>query len=105
MRNALICISVMLAVLLAWQSFFDGKGGDAAKHAIARALDTKLEREKPKPAAGVSISMLIPPAAAKPVPCDRSYAKAVRECGLDASCRMAAADHYDLCQATGMWPN
>lgn len=104
MRNALICISVMLALVLAWQSFFDGKAGDAADQVLAKALDTKLEHEKLKPAA-VSLSMLIPPAAAKPVPCDRSYARAVRECGIDASCRMAASDHYDLCQATGMWPN
>lgn len=104
MRNALICISVMLALVLAWQSFFDGKSGGSARQVIAKALHTKFEQEKPRPMA-VSIDMLIPPAAAKPVPCDRSYAKAVRACGIDASCRTAAVDHYDLCQATGMWPN
>ena len=41
---------------------------------------------------------------ANPIGCYQRYQIAYRACPItDGGCRMAAADHWDLCEATGFW--
>lgn len=103
----MICVSVMLAIFLAWPMLFG-----SAKHAAVKATGA------------ATVSMAVPPAAAgeaslvktavKPAQlpqakvlesCFRRYEREYARCGATNSmCRMKVADNWDLCEATGFWP-
>jgi hypothetical protein len=104
-RSAMIAVSVMLAIFLAWPLVF-GHGGapvDAAPvearavHAAAASAELALVDGSPKRA---------PLAASrKPESCYHRYQREVAACSIkSAACRLSVADQWDLCEATGFWP-
>lgn len=104
MRNAMICVSVMLAIILVWPLMFM-RGGSEATNVAARAIKPAVAKSADTSARTIQVglSMLIPPAVAKPESCERHLARAERKCGSDNACLLAASDKWDLCQATGAW--
>ncbi|MFZ5747785.1 MAG: hypothetical protein ACOY45_09020 [Pseudomonadota bacterium] len=104
MRNAMICASVMLAVFLGWPLAF-GDGGKAnleAGKAEARAV---AETAPQKVAAAVPAASA-PVAAAQPESCYKRYQRTVKQCvPSDPACRQRASDEWDMCEATGFWPD
>ena len=107
MRNALICAGVMLAMLLLWPLAFGAGGGSPAN-------------ASPTVHAASTVSMAIPEARGTHRPvlvratvpgnaggsCYRRYERAFNTCepaGKDA-CHRRAIDGWDICEATGFWP-
>ena len=105
MRRAMICVSVMLALFLVWPMIFGQHGEGAAAAATAT-------REVPKPIPAVAVAAVIPipakvslPAAIAPKSCYKHYQAAFKKCVRgDQACSINAADQWDLCEATGFWP-
>lgn len=114
MRRAMICVSVMLAILQIWPLVF-GQPKTAVEVAERAATSTAH-------AATIASSQLVPAVAEagrKPVQlavqaaapaakmtCYRHYEIAYAACTPgDRACRMQAADNWDLCEATGLWGN
>ncbi len=105
----MIAASVMLALFLAWPLVF-GHGVtnvDAtpalasvpvpAPHNIASVARPRLLQASMAPVADSDVR--------KPENCYHRYQREVAVCSAgSASCRMSAADHWDLCEATGFWP-
>ena len=109
MRNAMICASFMLAVFLAWPSLF---GNDAkrmpsaaeARHAVQAAVDA-VPSVHVIPEAAAAPNMAAP---AKPESCYKRFQREVKLCtngAASAACKLGAADHWDMCEATGFWPS
>ena len=97
----MICASVMLAIFLAWPLVFgrDGpRGIETAAEAHVVAMIPVPTAKRPAPAA---------PKPTKPESCYNRFQRAVKQCtGRDtAACKMGAADHWDMCEATGFWPD
>jgi len=105
MRRAMICVSVMLALFLVWPMIFGQHGEGVASAAIAT-------RAVPKPVPAVAVATVIPipakvslPAAVAPKSCYKHYQAAVQQCARgNQACGINAADQWDLCEATGFWP-
>jgi len=105
MRKAMICVSVMLALLQFWPMVF-GQHGEAAATTTAAA-------EMPKPIPAVATVQVIPipakasaPGSVAPKSCYKQYQAVFETCRKgDQICRIKAADQWDLCEATGFWPN
>ena len=103
MRSAMIAVSVMLAIFLAWPMVFGHSGApvDAAP-VQARDLIPDAEAAERTP---VAASPARYAATRKPESCYHRYQREVAVCSIkSASCRMLVADHWDLCEATGFWP-
>ena len=103
MRNAMICVSMMLAVFLGWPLAF-GSGGTPTlqqSRAEASAILAPVAAAEVKP---VQVAAAAVPA--KPESCYKRYQREIRQCtgGSGAACRLGAADHWDMCEATGFWP-
>ncbi|MFL9842430.1 hypothetical protein ABS767_15780 [Sphingomonas sp. ST-64] len=104
MRDAMICVSVMLAIFLAWPMVFGSNEAAAVRAATveatvpaARAAEAKLIRTSVRAAE-------IPPAKALES-CFKRYEREYAMCGpTNIACRMKVADSWDLCEATGFWP-
>ena len=104
----MICVSVMLAVFLGWPLAFGGANHVTIETARAEAKTVEV-------AAPAAKAMLIPaaaqstPAAAttQPESCYKRYQREIRQCtgGSSAACRLQSADHWDMCEATGFWPD
>jgi len=104
----MICVSVMLAVFLGWPLAFGGANHVTIETARAEAKTVEV-------AAPATKTMLIPaaaqstPAAAttQPESCYKRYQREIRQCtGTNsAACRLQSADHWDMCEATGFWPD
>lgn len=97
----MICVSVMLAVFLAWPMVFGSPKTSAARAATATAAagaDARLVKTVVKPA---------PLPATKPLEsCFKRYEREYAQCSsVNSSCRMKVADNWDLCEATGFWPS
>lgn len=107
MRGAMICVSVMLAIVLAWPSVFGSTGRKSPVLDIPVPVKAAAPAfgEQTRKAASAGLGMLIPPASAKPESCERHHSRAIQACGSDTACQAAASDKWDLCQATGVWPN
>jgi hypothetical protein len=99
----------MLAVFLAWPLVFGGGSVMQLDAAPARAetvavsavrLDAKPQLVK------AAIKPAEPAKVAPPLSCYKRYEAAYAACGGagGGACRMQAADHWDLCEATGFWP-
>ena len=101
MRRMMICASVMLALLQLWPVVF-------GRHEATAALATS---HGPGMIAAVAMA---PPAPVKPAAslvqgppksCYQHYRAAFQVCAKgDRTCRLHAADTWDLCEATGNWP-
>ena len=108
MRQAMICVSVMLALVQLWPVVF-GHRLQATMPALA--AETKLAAASPASSQSVPAVAVVPVSKALPVTgkanpigCYQRYQIAYRACSpSDGGCRMAAADRWDLCEATGMW--
>ena len=98
MRNLMICATLALALFLGWPLAFGGKGEP-------RLGTTRAEASAPAVAAkAVEVSQTAAPV--KPESCYKHYQRAIKLCtgGSAAACRLGAADHWDMCEATGFWP-
>jgi len=100
----MICVSVMLAVFLGWPLAFGGgtprietSRAEARTIAIAAPAEAKLV-----PAAAQSVAVPAGP----PESCYKHYQRVIRQCtgAGSAACRLQSADHWDMCEATGFWP-
>lgn len=107
MRNAMICVSVMLAIFLAWPAVFGSEKTSAVRAAgaqmvsvaapAASAADARLVQTAVKPAGA--------PQARALENCFKRYEREYARCNaIDSSCRVRVADQWDLCEATGFWP-
>ena len=106
MRRAMICVSVMLALLQFWPMVFGQRGGPTAAAATA-----PTEAPKPIPAVATAKPMPVQIAAntapsSAPKGCYQQYRVAFGSCSKDdKACQIKMADKWDLCEATGFWPN
>lgn len=100
----MILVSLMLAVYLGWPLAFGGKQRGLETPAEARgvvAAPVSTKYAKPKALAAVS-------APTRPESCYKRYQREVKLCTGEttaAACKLGAADHWDMCEATGFWPN
>jgi hypothetical protein len=102
MRNAMICTSVMLALYLAWPlAFGGGHRGIETPVGAERVAAAPIPYTKPQ-----AMAALVPVRETKPESCYSHYQRDVRLCAGngEAACKLSAADHWDMCEATGFWP-
>ncbi len=110
MRRAMICVSVMLAVLQLWPMVF-GKNATASTAAMASPAQVIVSSAPitPRPAVLTREVKLANNFAQAPektpvINCYKSYQIAFEACSpADGQCRVKAADHWDLCDARGFW--
>ena len=98
----MICVSVMLAVYLGWPLVFGGERRSLESPAEAHAV-TAAPKPKFVPGA-VAVDTDTKP---KPESCYKRYQREVKLCegSAAAACKLGAADHWDMCEATGFWPD
>lgn len=100
----MICVSVMLAIFLAWPMVFGSEHSSAVRAAGAKvaavaapAANARLVQTSVKPA-GVPQAQVLES-------CFKRYQREYARCNaIDSSCRMKVADQWDMCEATGFWP-
>jgi len=100
----MILVSVMLAIYLVWPLAFGGKPRGLETPAEARGVTSVPKQAK----LAVLASVAKPPMAPiRPESCYKRYQREVKLCSGDAeaACKFGAADHWDMCEATGFWPN
>jgi hypothetical protein len=99
----MICVSVMLAVFLGWPLAFGGKSVASIETSGAEARSVAVAPALPTP---VAASVPAQPAAPQAESCYKRYQREIKTCtGVDnAACRQQKADHWDMCEATGFWP-
>jgi len=95
----MIAVSVMLAIFLGWPLVFGDKGPPALDASPAQAHAV----------AAVSRADMVPAAlqsAPRAESCYKRFQREVRLCSEpgSAACRLRVADNWDLCEATGFWP-
>ena len=93
MRRAMICVSVMLALLQVWPMLFGRKlPSTAAVAAVAPRIAPKAPR------------VLVAATMTVPENCAQHYRRASGACATgDPACQAGATDKWDLCEATGFW--
>jgi len=108
MRGAMICVSVMLAVLQLWPIIFSRSttrpipaNAPFARQIGANTLPKPLPtfvRDNPKPTSHFTQLLEEEPV----IDCDKSYRRALQACApSDDHCHLRAADRFDLCDARG----
>lgn len=99
----MICVSVMLALFLGWPLAFGG--GQASVLQPTRA-EAAVAIAVPALAASVEPAAAAVSATPKAESCYKRYQREVRQCSgaSSAACRLKSADHWDMCEATGFWP-
>ncbi len=100
----MICVSVMLAVFLGWPLAFGGGEATVLQPTRAEARTVAVAAVA-SPAVSAAVAEA-KPATPKAESCYKRYQREVRMCtgGTSAACRLGAADHWDMCEATGFWP-
>ncbi len=104
MRNAMICVSVMLALFQAWPVVFGHRAGIAPTAAPVLAAAPRVTMAVAKAS---TIPKMVPAVASVPAPktCYQQYRAKFGHCAAaDQVCHIKTADQWDLCEATGMWP-
>ncbi|NYT40031.1 hypothetical protein HZY97_04635 [Sphingomonas sp. R-74633] len=102
MRNAMIMVSLLLAVYLGWPLAFGGKQRGLETPAEARGVSAAPVHIKHTKLGAAT------PASTRPESCYKRYQREVKLCtgeSTAAACKLGAADHWDMCEATGFWPN
>jgi hypothetical protein len=104
----MILVSVMLAVFLGWPLVFGGRdaGGMEAGRAEAKpAVVAASAQPQLVQAAVQSVATATAPVQAES--CYKRYQREIKSCSGNgvAACRLKSADNWDLCEATGFWPN
>ncbi|WNO52813.1 hypothetical protein [Stakelama saccharophila] len=103
MRNAFICVAVMLAVFLSWPFVF-GQGAAGVRAAQPKTVTTaSVQLAALDPAPPARISLTVPPPAPPRAECARGFRHRIAGCST-GRCRAALATKRDLCDATGNWP-
>jgi uncharacterized membrane protein len=99
----MICVSVMLAVFLGWPLAFGGGEATVLQPTRAEARSPAVTVAAP---AAAAVAKAEEPATPKAESCYKRYQREVRQCtgGASAACRLQSADHWDMCEATGFWP-
>ena len=111
MRNAMICVSVMLAAFLGWPLAFGGHGGNPLDSSSVEARPPiaapAKPAEKPKPMPAAVQAAAPAPGGGQPESCYHRYQREVKACtgNNGAACRLKSADNWDLCEARGVWPD
>ena len=105
MRRVIICVSFMLAIFQLWPVVFGQSAGAAAAAAAAPVVAHKsgaaISQVATKPLTTNVISGTKP---SMPT-CFETYGRRFAQCsGNDASCQLRVIDHWDVCEATGLWP-
>ncbi len=102
----MICVSVMLAVFLGWPLAFGG--GNQVRLETARAEAKTVAVVAPVGEARLipAVAQSTPAASTQPESCYKRYQREIRQCtgAGSAACRLQSADHWDMCEATGFWP-
>lgn len=101
MRKTMIGASIVLAGFQLWPLLFGHRSGDAAN---ATATAPKL---MPAVAMASHAPQLTPAVAAVSTPksCYRQYQAKFAACAAgDQACHVKTGDQWDLCEATGFWP-
>jgi len=100
----MILVSVMLAIYLGWPLAFGGKQRGLETPAEARGV-VAAPVSAAKHTRPVVMAKLAAPA--RPESCYKRYQREVKLCtgATAAACKLGAADHWDMCEATGFWPN
>lgn len=99
----MILVSVMLAIYLGWPLAFGGKQRGLETPAEARMVAAAPVSTKRYAKAAISA-----PVSTRPESCYKRYQREVKLCtgeATSAACKLGAADHWDMCEATGFWPN
>jgi len=103
----MICVSVMLAVFLGWPLAFGGSNHVTLETARAEAKTVVVEATASQARLIPAVAQSVPAATAQPESCYKRYQREIRQCsGVgNAACRLQSADHWDMCEATGFWPD
>lgn len=105
----MICASVMLAVFLGWPLAFGGSNHVTLETARAEAKTVEVVAHANKAVLTPVVTQSAPAAAAptQPESCYKRYQREIRQCTSagNAACRLQSADHWDMCEATGFWPD
>lgn len=110
-RNAMICVSVMLALFLGWPLLFGENGlqfgGGASASAASVVARVAVPAPDPAPSLVSAGFSSLPVADARhPESCSRRYVREralCRNSGDRATCMEKASDGLDMCEATGVW--
>jgi hypothetical protein len=99
----MICVSVMLAVFLGWPLAFGGGEATVLQPTRAEARTVAVTAAAPSVTAVAQATTAATPKAES---CYKRYQREVRQCtgSSSAACRLQSADHWDMCEATGFWP-
>ena len=104
MRKLMIGASVLLAMFQVWPLVFGGRAPVGAARVVTSAAPRVVEAV----ATSGDLPRIVPvstmPAPA-PESCYRQYQAHFAACRAgDQACHVKAADDWDLCEATGFWP-
>jgi hypothetical protein len=104
MRKAMICVSVMLALFQLWPMVF---GRHATSNTAGAAVVAAAPRVVQAVAIAEKVPQMTPASVSVPAPrsCYTRYKAEFQQCRAgDQLCHAKMAEHWDLCEATGMWP-
>lgn len=105
MRRAMICVSFMLAVIQLWPLAFGGWGSSnpVAEARLVPAAHAASATKAAVKAVAVPVRKRAAPAGMPT--CYQRYERAYASCGGgNAGCQLRAGDNWDVCEATGFWP-
>lgn len=102
----MICVSVMLAVFLGWPLAFGGGNHVTLETARAEARTVSVVAPGGEARLIPAVAQSVPAVSAQPESCYKRYQREIRQCAGtgSAACRLQSADHWDMCEATGFWP-
>lgn len=107
----MICASFALAAFLAWPFVFGKDARVTPAVAAVEARNAVKAAVAAVPAVHVipeAIAATAPAERAKPESCYKRFQREVKLCrdgANSAACKLGAADHWDMCEATGFWPS
>ena len=109
MRKAMSCVSFMLAIVQLWPLAFAHRSMAEVASPAAHAAVVIPVPKRMAAVALVPVSASIPASVSKstaPSSCFQEYrAKGTVCVEGEAGCGAKAADQWDLCEATGFWPD
>jgi hypothetical protein len=105
----MILVSVMLAVFLGWPLVFGGNQKPGAIESVQAKPVAAVASASAQPQLLQAAVQTVAAATSGPVQaesCYKRYQREVKTCSGNgsAACRLKSADNWDLCEATGFWP-
>jgi hypothetical protein len=103
----MILASVMLAIYLGWPLAFGGARRGLETPAEGRGVTAVPAARHIERSALAEAKVPEATAATRPESCYKRYQREVKLCNgaTAAACKLGAADHWDMCEVTGFWPN